>query len=217
MSRHRVLNAPAIRRMPIYYHKLILMKNAGEKYVSTSKLAKYVNLDPIVVRKDFELTGVNGSRGVGYQIDSSIEAIRTYLGWDKWTRACLIGAGALGTALLGFHEFAEYGLNICKVFDSSTQIIGKEIYCRLVENVADMDKSLSKEPVEMAILCVPAKAAQHVAEQLVACGINLIWNFSNVCLQLPPHVVVQREIIAGGYALLARKRKEHCLNEYDGC
>ncbi len=211
MSRHKVLNTPAIRRMPTYYHKLILMQTQGEKYVSTSALAKYMNTDPIVVRKDFELTGVNGNRGVGYKVDETIEAIRVYLGWDKWTHACLVGAGALGTALLGFHEFTEYGLNIRHVFDNSAQIIGKDIYSRKVQDIADMPECLAADPVEMAILCVPAREAQQVAEQLVECGIRLIWNFSNVCLQLPPDVVVQREVIAGGYALLARKRKEHCL------
>ncbi len=213
MSRHRVLNTPAIRRMPVYYHKLILMKNAGERYVSTSKLAQYVKLDSIVVRKDFELTGVKGDRGIGYSVEKSIEAIRSYLGWDKQTRTCLVGSGSLGTALLGFQEFEEYGLNICRIFDNAAGVVGKEIYGRIVHHIAEMKQVLQDDPVEMAILCVPAKAAQHAAEQLVECGINLIWNFSNVCLQLPPHVIIQRETISGGYALLARKRKEHGLTE----
>ena len=110
MSRHKVLNTPAIRRMPTYYHKLLSMQAQGETFASTSTLAAYMSTDPIVVRKDFELTGVTGSRGVGYRIDDLICAIRTYLGWDRSMRACLIGAGSLGTALLGFHEFTdEYG------------------------------------------------------------------------------------------------------------
>ena len=66
-----------------------------------------------------------------------------------------------------------------------------------------------KPAIEMAILCIPADSAQQTAERIVAAGIHLIWNFSNTCLQLPQHVIVQREVIAGGFALLSRKRLEH--------
>ena len=58
MGRHKVLNTPAIRRMPTYLHKLMLMHAAGEEYASTSKLAEYIDLESIIVRKDFELTGL---------------------------------------------------------------------------------------------------------------------------------------------------------------
>ena len=40
-------------------------------------------------------------------------------------------------------------------------------------------------------------------------GIRYIWNFANVSLNVPPHVVVQREVIAGGLAMLAVKRKQN--------
>ena len=100
MGRHKVLNTPAIRRMPTYLHKLMEMRAAGEEYASTSKLAEYVRLEPIVVRKDFELTGIKGFPGVGYKTCELIDAIRRYLGWDNLQRACLVGAGSLGSALL---------------------------------------------------------------------------------------------------------------------
>ncbi len=209
MTRHKILNTPAIRRMPVYYHRLVLLQAQGKQFVSTSALAQYVDLEPILVRKDLELTGIRGGRGVGYRIDDLLEAIRIYLGWDKWLRACLVGAGALGTALLGFHEFAEYGLNICEVFDSSKTRIGQEVFGRLVRDVQELPEAIVRGGIEMAVLCVPSVAAQSVADTLVANGIRLIWNFSNTCLQVPPEVIVQREVIAGGYALLSRKRKEH--------
>ena len=79
----------------------------------------------------------------------------------------------------------------------------------MVKDVRNIRVSAAESKVEMAIICVPAESAQEVADELVAGGVRLIWNFSNTCLQLPPDVVVQREVIAGGYALLSRKRKEH--------
>ena len=102
MGKHKVLNTPAIRRIPTYLHKLMLMHAAGEEFVSTSKLADYMGLDPIIVRKDFELTGIQGTPGVGFKTAELIAALRRFLGWDERTTACLVGAGSLGSALLGY-------------------------------------------------------------------------------------------------------------------
>ncbi|MBQ6471912.1 MAG: redox-sensing transcriptional repressor Rex [Victivallales bacterium] len=209
MKRHQVLNSPSIRRMPVYYHRLMVLQEKGDVSVSAASLASFIGMDTILVRKDLELTGVAGGRGVGYKIDELLEGIRSYLGWDKWLPACLIGAGALGTALLGFHEFAEYGLNIREVFDNSPDKIGKEIFGRQVRDVSELPEVLARGKIEMAILCVPVPVAQTIADTVVAGGIQLIWNFSNTCLAVPPDVIVQRELIAGGYAVLSRKRKQH--------
>lgn len=209
MKRHQVLNSPAIRRMPVYYHRLLVLQEMGETVVSAASLARFIGLDTILVRKDLELTGVAGGRGVGYKIDELQEGIRAYLGWDKRLSACLIGAGALGTALLGFQEFLEYGLDICEVFDNSKEKVGKEIFGRQVRDVSELPMVLAHGKIAMAILCVPVSVAQNIADTVVAGGIQLIWNFSNTCLTVPADVIVQRELIAGGYAVLSRKRKQH--------
>ena len=73
--------------MPSYLHKLMLMHQNGEKNASTTRLAEYINLDTIIVRKDFELTGISGQPGVGYQTDELISGIRRYLNWDRVCRA----------------------------------------------------------------------------------------------------------------------------------
>ena len=213
MKRHQVPNSPSVRRMPVYYHRLMVLQSQGETMVSANNLASFIGLDTILVRKDLELTGAVGGRGVGYRIDELLEGIRSYLGWDHWIRAALIGAGALGTALLGFHEFAEYGLNICEVFDSSHAKIGQKIFGRLIRDVRELPEAIIQNSLEMAVICVPAAVAQSVADIVVAGGIRLIWNFSNTCLAVPDDVIVQREHIAGGFAVLSRKRKEHIKNQ----
>ena len=60
---------------------------------------------------------------------------------------------------------------------------------------------------DLAVLCVSSSAAQEVADELIACGIKYFWNFTNVCLQVPKGVIVQREFLAGGFALLSVKIK----------
>ena len=59
----------------------------------------------------------------------------------------------------------------------------------------------------LLLLKQTAEAAQQVADRLVAVGIKYIWSFANVALQVPPGVVVQREVIAGGLAMLGVRMK----------
>ena len=209
MGKHKVLNTPAIRRVPTYLHKLMLMHAAGEEFVSTSKLADYMDLDPIIVRKDFELTGIQGTPGVGFKTADLIAALRRFLGWDERTTACLVGAGSLGSALLGYEEFAEYGLRFMFVFDSDSRKHGLLIHAHEVLDVRKMRQYLASATPDIGIICVPSSTAQMVADELVQCGVKAIWNFANVCLKVPHDVIVQREVIAGGFALLSMKRRSH--------
>ncbi len=208
---HKVLNSPTIRRMPSYLHWLLRMKRIGKKYVASAELAEYMKIRWIVVRKDIALTGIPGQRRVGYEINALIEAIREYLGWTNQLRATLIGAGSLGTALLGYEEFHQFGLCIESVFDSDTNKIGKIVRDREILDIAKISTVLKKEKPEIGIICTSAATAQIAADQLVRLGIRYIWNFANVTLNVPPDVIVQREVIAGGFAMLAVKIKNDKL------
>ena len=79
MSRGKILNTPAIRRMPTYLHKLLKMRLEGKVNVSSTELAEYMNIELIVVRKDIALTGISGQRRVGYDINELIRYIKNYL------------------------------------------------------------------------------------------------------------------------------------------
>lgn len=207
MGRMKVQNSPTIRRMPTYLHKLLHMRLEGRTHVSTTELAEYMNIELIVVRKDIALTGISGQRRVGYKVDDLIEYIKDYLGWKDRITATLVGAGSLGSAILGYDDFNLYGLCIESVFDSDPAKFGKIVHEHVVSDVAKMPSSLKKQPPDIAIICVSNTAAQQVAEQLAAVGVKYIWNFANVCLKLPPDVIVQREVIAGGFAMLTVKMK----------
>lgn len=207
MGRVKVPNAPTIRRMPSYLHKLYRMLEEGKKYVSCTDLAKYMDMEPIVARKDIAMTGLPGHRRHGYVIVDLIHAIRDYIGWNEPIEATLVGAGSLGTAILGFGEFSTYGLNITTVFDSDAQKIGRELRGHVVLDVEDMEEEFKGHTPKIAIICVNASQAQSVADKLVKLGVHYIWNFANISLTVPENVVVQREVIAGGFAMLASKIK----------
>lgn len=193
--------------MPTYLHKLLKMRLEGKVSVSSTELAEYMNIELIVVRKDIALTGITGQRRVGYDINELIRYIKNYLGWQNTISATLVGAGSLGSALLGYDDFSHYGFGIESVFDNDPAKIGKEIRGREVFDIETIESRLKNSPPDVAVLCVSSAVAQQVADRLVALGIKYIWSFANVALQVPPGVVVQREVIAGGLAMLGVRMK----------
>ena len=213
MRQDKILNIPAIRRMPTYLHKLLKMQAEGRVRVSSTELAEYMHIELIVVRKDISLTGISGQRRVGYDIKELIRYIKNYLGWEDVLQAALIGAGSLGTALLGYDDFEHYGFFINHVFDCDPQKTGREIYGRRIYHIDEMAERFAGNMPEIAVICVSNTAAQSVADKLVALGVKYIWNFANVSLKVPAGVVVQREVIAGGLAMLAVKRKQDKMSE----
>ena len=201
----KILNSPTIRRMPSYLHRLFRLRMSGQEWVSCADLAQYMGIPHIVVRKDIALTGLPGNKRLGFKVNELIDAILHLLGWDKASSATLIGAGSLGAALLGFTDFQSYNFRIESVFDSSPDKIGKTIHGHEIFDLADIRKRLKFAPPKVGIICVPAVGAQLVADVLISLGIKYIWNFSNVCLNVPPDIIVQREVIAGGLAVLFAK------------
>lgn len=218
MANVKVQKLPTIRRLPTYLYKLSEMRKAGISIVATPELARYMNLGEIVIRKDLAITGVTGQPGVGYKVKELIEAIKSYLNWDNASEAILVGAGSLGSALLGYEGFEEYGLKIIAAFDADPGKIGTEIHGRSVFSVERLEELVRRLQVRIGIICVPAAFAQEVADAMVAGGIRAIWNFANVSLKVPDEVVVQREVIAGGLAVLSVKmnRRLADLEQQDG-
>lgn len=213
MGQVKVPKLPTIRRLPTYLYKLSEMRKAGVSIVATPELARYMNLGEIVIRKDLAITGVTGQPGVGYKVKELIDAIKSYLNWDNDSEAVLVGAGSLGSALLGYEGFEEYGLRIIAAFDSDPEKIGLEVRGRSVFDVDRLEELVARLQVRMGIICVPAAFAQEVADRMVRGGIKAIWNFANVSLKVPDDVIVQREVIAGGLAVLSVKMNRKIAEE----
>lgn len=213
MGEHKVQKLPSVRRLPTYLHKLMEMRRAGQDIVATPELARYMQCSEIAVRKDLAITGAVGQPGVGYRIKDVIEAIRSYLNWNSQCEAVLVGAGCLGAALMGYDGFDEYGLKIIAAFDADPAKIGGTVHGRQIFDVRRLPELCSRLQVSLGIICVPARHAQEVAELMVRGGIRGIWNFSNVRLQVPDGVVVQREVIAGGLAELSVKLRHNGVQD----
>jgi redox-sensing transcriptional repressor len=178
------------------------MQHDGCEFISGTLIAQELNLEPIQVRKDLSITGIIGKPKKGYPVDDLVCAIERFLCWSVSRDAILVGAGHLGSALIGYKEFQLHGLHLIAAFDSDPQKIGKHIHGVLVLSAKTMEIEVRGFGVNTAILTVPSSEAQGVTDILVKAGVEGIWNFTNVKLKVPDTVAVQNEDLSSGYAML---------------
>lgn len=207
MAKQRIAAAPSVRRLPSYLHIIRQAQSEGVEFISGTVIANELNLEPIQVRKDLAITGIIGKPKKGYPTVALIAAIEHFLGWDDVQDAVLIGAGNLGTALSGYQEFQYHGLNIQAAFDSDKNKVGTKIHGVPVLAIDTLELQIKHFEAKIAILTVPSSQAQLITDKLINAGIKAIWNFTNVKLKVPQDVVVQKEDLTSGYAMLCVKMK----------
>lgn len=203
MPRKKIFAGPSIRRLPSYLYIVKAALAHGDEYISGTVIADELQLEAIQVRKDLSLTGVMGKPKRGYAIRELITSIESFLGWNIEKYAALIGAGCLGSALIGYVGFKEHGLKIKLAFDSDASKVGMSVHGVKVYSIGDANKLIKQEKVSIAILAVPSEYAQSLTELLVEAGIKAIWNFTNVKITVPDSVDVWREDLSSGYAMLS--------------
>nr|WP_320132260.1 redox-sensing transcriptional repressor Rex [uncultured Holophaga sp.] len=194
-----------VQRLPSYLRVLRLMQRAGRDVVSSNRLAELLQLEAIQVRKDFGFIGMVGMPKTGFQVEELVRGIEHCLNWNRITEAVLVGAGHLGSALLGYEGFHAHGLNICAAFDRDPGLLGRTVKGMVVRSLEDLDRVVEETGARMGILTVSPQAAQEVADQLVKAGVQGIWNFTGQVLTVPAGVIVQDQDIAIGLAVLSAK------------
>jgi redox-sensing transcriptional repressor len=196
---------PTVRRLPAYLTILRELFVKEEQFVSSSYLAERMEIEPILVRKDLELTRINGTPRIGYCIEDLIKGIEDFLGLGETLDAFLVGVGQIGTSILYNRELSNLGLKIVAAFDKEPQKIKtliQEVPVFDISRLAELSKRIH---VGLAILCVPPEDAQTVTDILVASGIKGIWNFTSTNLVVPDDVVAQKEDLASGLAVMSVK------------
>ena len=188
MKYHRIPDE-SIRRLPVYLRGLQYLLDQGRQSVSSKSLAEFLHLSAAQIRKDFSYFGDFGVRGVGYNVETLTKQIRAILKLSGTRGAALVGVGNIGTALLAYPGFGTYGLEIVVVFDNNPTKIGKQIDGAKIEDIGKISE-LKKRGIKLAIIAVPAEAAQDVADKLVAAGVKGILNFAPQVLSVPKKVKV---------------------------
>lgn len=175
-----------IGRLPKYLQALQHLQREGKKTTSSQELGERVGISAAQIRKDLSLFGEFGKQGTGYSIPFLIEQIQSILKVNRVWDIVLVGAGDLGHAIARYGGFANRGFRIVMVFDNDPQKIGKKIGNLTIQDSAEIVEKLKGSGVEVAMLTVPADAAQETAEQLVNAGIRAILNYAPITLNLDP-------------------------------
>ena len=184
MKRLKVSNN-VIRRMPRYLRKLDELTENGISRISSFELGHQLGLTPSQIRQDFSCFGEFGQQGYGYNVAALRQQIAMILGMDRGFRAILIGVGNIGRALMENFCFTDWGFELTAAFDIKPALIGTEYKGVPVYSMDDLEKYLSENHVDVAVLTVPKTVAVSVTEVLTAGGVDAIWNFTNVELTEP--------------------------------
>ena len=179
-----------IRRLGLYLRSLRKLQQQNFNVVSSSQITSHLNITSDQFRKDLSYFGSLGKRGVGYSVDALIKHLERVLGVDAECKIIVVGVGKLGSALLAYPGFQNFNFRIVAAFDNDIGKIGRVWEGVKIENILNMEEVVRSLGVKLAILTVPADAAQQVAEKLVACGVRGILNFAPTNLNLPRGIYV---------------------------
>ncbi len=195
---------PTLQRLPSYLKYLRMKRETEFQTISATNIANELMLNEVQVRKDlaFVMKGT-GKPKTGYTIDELISGIENFLGYGNKKYALLAGAGHLGTALLSYKGFANYGLEIVAAAETNEKLIGKKVNSKPIISFKEIPEFCLKNNIHIGIITVPSCNAQEVCDVMVKSGILAIWNFSNIHLKVPPEIMVQNEDMASSLAVLS--------------
>ncbi len=179
-----------VARLSLYSRELQHLLHNGQETTNSSQLGKRLGVTDAQVRKDLAYFGQFGYPGIGYRCSELVEQIRRILGTSHSWAVALVGVGNLGHALLRYRGFARQGFRIEAAFDSNPQLVGRRIESLEIYSLDRLAEVISRQGIRLAILAVPAAAAEQVALQLTSAGIVGILNFAPVTLTLPEPVAV---------------------------
>ena len=190
MAEHDIPRATA-KRLPIYYRYLKLLLDAGTTRVSSNELSDAVKFDAATIRRDFSYFGALGKRGYGYDVKALMTFFGEILNQDTLASVALVGVGNLGQALLNFNFHQSSNARISAAFDINEDIVNTIQAGVPVYSMDDLEKQISDQRIDVAILTVPAPVAQELANRLAKAGVHGILNFTPLRLDVPSDVRVQ--------------------------
>lgn len=179
-----------IYRLSLYLRCLARLRDNRIETVSSETLAKVAGVKPTQLRKDLTYLGQFGTRGLGYDVVELSRTISNELGTTRLQPVILVGAGHLGLALLSYRGFEKEGFEIVAGFDVEPRRRREKQVKQPILGMEDLPKFVAEHKIKMAIITVPAAAAQEVTNQLVTCGITGILNFAPLVLHVPEEVMV---------------------------
>jgi redox-sensing transcriptional repressor len=176
-------------RLSVYLRCLNALDAAGVRTVSSQALADQFHLNAAQIRKDLAHFGEFGVRGVGYYVKELRRHLQQILGIDRRIGVAVMGAGNLGLALADYQGFRDEGFEIVALFDTTRDKIGQRSRAGVpIRDIRDFRRLTRRQKVRIAVIAVPAEAAQQVVNAVVDAGIKAVLNFSPGALKVPRDV-----------------------------
>ena len=179
-------------RLPVYLRSLLEVAEAKTPTISSERLAELAGVNAAKVRKDLSYLGSYGTRGVGYDVQYLLYQISRELGLTQDWPVIIVGLGNLGHALANYRGFPARGFRIVALIDADPTKVGERIGDLAVRHISELGDVVRTERVAIGIIATPAGAAQEVADQLVAAGVESILNFAPSVISVPDHVSLRK-------------------------
>ncbi|MDR2816543.1 MAG: redox-sensing transcriptional repressor Rex [Proteiniphilum sp.] len=191
---------PALRRLPWYLSYVKLLKSHGESFVSSTQIAKKIDVSASQIAKDLSYVDISGKTRVGYDINDLINVLESFLGFTNTHTAVVFGVGSLGAALLSDSGLEQFGLKIIAGYDVKPSVVNHKLHDIPVYHSGEFVERNKEMKAEIGVLTVPPGAAQEVSDYMIRGGVKAIWNFTPFRIRVPEGVVLQNTSL---YAHLA--------------
>ena len=180
-----------IGRLPVYLRALQRLSQRGIQTTSSQELGEIVGISAAQIRKDISQFGEFGKQGTGYSIPFLVERLRDILKVDRVWDVVIVGMGDMGHALARYNGFTNRGFQVTMLFDNDPSKVGQKVGDFEILDTGVMVERIKQNKVKLAMLTVPATAAQEMADQLVKAGVRAILNYAPISLNVPHNVRVQ--------------------------
>lgn len=184
----KTVSPAIIKRLPRYYRVVSHLFGEGQTKVSSRVIAQIMDVTASQVRQDFCSFGDYGQQGYGYDVKKLKDELANIMGLNKPHNMIIIGAGNIGRAIAGYKGFGD-GFEVTAVFDIAPE--GIDLGKIKVLHMSELKDYCGKNPVDIAVIATPGKAAAQVAAEVVDAGVKNIWNFAPTELALPGDVLVE--------------------------
>lgn len=186
------VNMPAgiIERIPHYLRCLTKYKKKSKNTISSEEISMEVGINAAEIRRDLSYFGNFGKRGVGYNVELLINALTKILDAGHEHRIAILGAGKLGSAIIGFKGLREHGFKIAAIFDIKDDVVGTTISGFTVQDIGELARVVKEQHIEIGIIAVPPETAQSACDALTRAGVGVILNYTSALLNVPNNVLL---------------------------
>ena len=187
------------------------MQELGFETVYSYNLGRETGVSPEQVRKDFSQFGIKGNKKGGYNINELLITIREIFRKDQLQEVIVVGAGNIGNAVVQYKGFQKNMIHIVAAFDIDPAKYRKKsaIPVYPLEKLPDF---VRERNIKTAIVSVPERVVQDIANLLIESGIRGILNFAPTVLKVPPYITIRNICIGHELETLIYRS----LHEEDG-